>query len=452
MNSVSRFLLTFVIAIFCCVDAKAMGNSRFETKSSITSNFRKPLAEWSKVHPFSSQKEMDYYKNCTWFPELTLEQNQKKLVKNFVERCCDFSFRIQPMGLKEIDVGYLSSGEYLIFTNASINIESNRDSENMLIYSEHYENEGGLLARCTTSSFMEYRPVDSGEKYKDKFIECFSKLAEDSVGCKLLRIALTKHVVNNFQKTAFIPAVPYKDEKLASITCNSGCYICSQLAELENVSAIKYLEQNPRYRFITFSPEFFSEAIHVGIIKYDNGDILFNIVEFFRESALFHEIIHSLHTNVNNKLLRSTNIKRRSNPESFRYTLKSDIDPVFFRCSRINVSLFHNDEEYSTMYGLTSKGLDLLNESSYLAHRYGFIRASHGDLECVRLSIKKNNLNRKESMAFFQNFFANYGDHDLFEYYLSPNSPITYPKFGVGQYKCADLDPKTGKKLNSARN
>lgn len=442
MKKVSRFFLTFMLAIFCCVDAKAMENSKVEIKPPTISNFRRSLSEWPKVHPFSSQKEMDYYKNSTWFPELTLEQNQKKLVKNFVEKCCDFSFKIQPMGLKGIDVGYLNSGEYLIFTNASTNIESNKDNADMLIYNDRYKNKGGLLARCTTSSFMEYCPVDSGEKYKDKFIECFFKLAEDSVGCKLLRIALTKHVVNNFQKTAFIPAVTYKGDKQSSITCSSGCYICSQLAESENVSAIKYLEQNPRYRFIIFSPAFFSETIPIGVIKYDNGNVFLDIIEFFRESALFHEIIHSLHTNVDDKLLKSINIKRRSNSKKFRYTLKSGGDPVFFRCSRINVSLFHNDEEYSTMYGLTSKGLDLLNESSYLAHRYGFIRASHGDF----------NPSKKEYMSFFQNFFANYGDRDLFEYYLSQNSPITYPKFGVGQYKCADLDSKTGEKLNSARN
>jgi len=445
MESVLRLLLIFVLAIFNCGDADATGIS--ETRSPIITDFKKPLAEWPKIHPFSSQKEMDYYMNETWSPKLTLEQNQKKLIKNFVEKCCDFSFKIQPTRLREIYLGYLDSGEYLIFADRSTNINSSKDGINILVYNKYYKEDGSLLARCTTSSFMGYRPIDFGEKYKGKFIEYFSKLAEDPVGCKLFRIALTKHIVNDFRKTVFIPAVPSIDNNLSSITCGSGCYICSQLAEAGNSAAMNYLDQNPRYRFITFSPEFFTETMPVGVIKYENKNIVFSIIEFFRESALFHEIIHSLHTDVNQKLMESINIRKRSNPNLFRYKLKQDSDPVFFNSGRINVCLFHNDEEYYTMYGLNSNGLDLLNESSYLAHRYGFIRASHGDLECARLSVKENKLDKKESQAFFQSFFSSNGDLDLFEYYLSPDSPINYPEFGVGQYECADLDPETGEKL-----
>lgn len=445
MKNILRILLIFTLAIFYCDNAEAMVSVRAEKESPILKNFRKPLSEWPKIHPFSSQKEMNYYKNSTWFPELTLKQNQKKLVKDFVEKCCDFSFKIHPTKLKEIDIGRLDSGEYLIFASESTSIESSKSSTNMLIYNENYKLDRGLLAHCITPSFIGCHPIDSGEKYKDQLIECFLKLAEDPVGCKLFRLALTKHIVNNLQKIVFIPAVSCEDDDMWSITCSSGSYLCSRLAKAENVVAIKHLEQKPRHRFITFSPEFFTETIPVGAIKYENGNILFSIIESFREAVLFHEIIHSLHADVNKNLQESTNIRRRSNSYRFRYMLKEGGEPSFFRCDQINVNLFHNDEEYRTMYGINSEGLDLLNESSYLAHRYGFIRASHGDLECARLSIKKNNLNKSQSNAFFQNFFTNHGDHDLFEYYLSPNSPIKYPEFGLGQYKCADLDPKTGK-------
>ena len=41
---------------------------------------------------------------------------------------------------------------------------------------------------------------------------------------------------------------------------------------------------------------------------------------------------------------------------------------------------FTDDEEYRTMFGLTDKGLDLVNESYYLASKYDIIRLSHRNI------------------------------------------------------------------------
>ncbi len=61
--------------------------------------------------------------------------------------------------------------------------------------------------------------------------------------------------------------------------------------------------------------------------------------------------------------------------------------------------------------------------------------------------MEKTKFEKTESIEFFQKFFTKYGDLDLFHFYLSQDSPIKYPKFGIGQYKCADLDPGTGEKI-----
>lgn len=445
MKSIKKFLFALTLAIFGYISVEAM--QVVQSEPLFVNKYRKPLAEWPIVHPFTSQKEMDFYKNATWHPELTLEQNQKELVKNFVEKCCDFSFKIKPMGLKEIDLGCLDSQEYLIFTSEAVYVDTDKNSTNMIIYNDKCEDNAGLFAPCTTSTFIGYRPFDECAKYKNRFIKYFSKIAEDPVGCKLFRVAITKHVVNNLDKIAFIPAVAYEDNGQSDITCNSGCCLCYHLEKEGNAEAKKRLEQDQRYRFITFDPEFFKKDLSVGVIKYENDKVIFDIVEFLRESALFHEIVHSLHTNVHKKLLESKNIRKRSPPIVLKYTSNSDSEPHYARIENINVGLFHNDEEFHTIYGITENGIDLLSESSFSAHNSRFIRASHGDLQEPHLLIGKTEFEKTESIEFFQKFFTKYGDLDLFRFYLSPDSPIKYPKFGIGQYKCADLDPETGEKI-----
>ena len=442
MKSVQNFLFTFLLTVFGCISAEAMVNVQSEP------HFvdRKPLAEWSIVHPFNSQEEMDFYSNETWHPDLTLEQNQKELIRNFVEECCDFSFKIKPIKLRGVILGFLDSGEFLVFGNESISANADKDGINMTIYDDNYKDDGGLSTPCTTPSFIGYRPVGECMKYKNQFIEYFSKMAEDPVGCKLFRVVLTKHVVNDLDKIVFIPAVPYEDDGQSDITCNSGYSICYHLARQGNTVAKKYLEQDQPYRFITFSPKFLEEPLLVGVIKYVNNKISFEIVEFLREAALFHEIVHSLHSDIPKKLCESKNIRKRSLPIVLKCTLKDKNKTLYARGENINVGLFHNDEEYHTIYGITEEGLDLLNESSFSAHKCGFIRASHGDIQESKLFIEKINLKKEKVIEFYQKFFEKYGDHDLFHYYLAPDSPIKYPKFGVGQYRCADLDPNTGEK------
>ena len=445
MKSIRKIIFATLLIAVGSVNAEAMQVAQL--KSHFPDKYRRPLAEWSLVHPFTSQEEMDFYNNETWHNYLTLEQNRIELVKSFVEECCDFSFKMKTIRLKEIDLGYVDSGEHLIFASEDVYICAGKDSTEMTIYNDKCDDNVGLFAPCTAPSFIGYRPVDECMKYKDQFIKYFSKMAEDPVGCKLFRIALTKHVVNNLDKITFIPAVSYEDNGQSNIICNSGGSIYYHLAELENDLAKKRLEQGLQYRFITFDPEFFTKDLFVGVIKYENDDIKFDVVEFFREAALFHEIVHSLHSNVHKKLQESKNIRRRSTTTVFKYTPKNGCDPHYARGDSINVGLFHNDEEYHTIYGITEEGLDLLNESSFSAHTRGFVRASHGDILNADLLIGKTNFGKKKTGEFFQKFFTKHGDHDLFRYYLSPDSPIKYPKFGVGQYKCADLDPNTGEKV-----
>ncbi len=440
------YLIAIIISVFGSVETMVV--SRTIPEQNDEKSFRKPLAEWQKVHPFSSQDEMDYYKKLTWNPQLTLEKNQKKLVKKFVDECCDFSFKIKSTGLREIYLGELDSGESLVFFGTSTTVYSDQDYEKIIIYNNDHREDGGLILSSNTASFFDYRPIKSGETFKAEFLKYFFKLAEDSIGCKLFRIFLAKSVVNKFSKIAFIPVESIREDTLGEIGCFSGQDICYYLADYGNAGAIRYLQQDLRHRFILFSPKFFSKNITLSVIKYVSNDILFEQSRLLQESALLHELIHSLHSKVDQKLSMVKNIKKRSRPYHFGYISDQRQRLFHLRCDQMNINLFHNDEEYHTMYGLASEGLDLLNESSYLAHRYGFIRLAHEDTQRSEVIIDEMKLSKGQSIDFIQNFFRSYGDYDLFHYYLSPDSPIKFPKFGVGQYRCADLDPETGEKIS----
>ncbi len=105
--------------------------------------------------------------------------------------------------------------------------------------------------------------------------------------------------------------------------------------------------------------------------------------------SLFHEIVHAIYISMA-KLSSVTAIEKR---------YIENIVPLW----KVFLS---NDEEFATMYGVeNSTELNSINESDYSAAKY--------------------------------------------RYYLDPNAPIKYPRFGIGQYQCLDLDPRTGLKLTS---
>ncbi len=102
--------------------------------------------------------------------------------------------------------------------------------------------------------------------------------------------------------------------------------------------------------------------------------------------------------------------------------------------------LIANDEEYMTMFGVGVSGLNLLNEAAYLVNRYGFIRASHFSPGVLRLPYSGNLLSAEQARELLGKFIVQYGDQDLYRFYLYPASSVKYPRFGIGQYQYSDLD------------
>ena len=106
---------------------------------------------------------------------------------------------------------------------------------------------------------------------------------------------------------------------------------------------------------------------------------------------------------------------------------------------RLNVLIFKNDKILRTMYGLTKQGLaPFVSESSYTSSRYNYIRPVYA-VPKSGIIVNGKRLDKKESIKILKKFLKT--NSDLYRHFLSRKlSSLKYPKFGIGRYRCADVD------------
>ncbi len=195
------------------------------------------------------------------------------------------------------------------------------------------------------------------------------------------------------------------------------------------------IEAKPNIDFIIFPIDYSSHSENIFALKLDEKTekLYFRPWNLPAEFALFHEIIH---TRQSKRSLSPTSIIEKRNPTSDSDVV--DIPYYSGPLSGIWKKLYSNDYEYDAMYGfdINGMGLNLVNESVYLATKYNLIRASHGFYDI-------------SGILMFERL-DKYVDADLYHFYLDSESPIRklLPRFGIGAYACSDLDPETGEKLD----
>ena len=115
------------------------------------------------------------------------------------------------------------------------------------------------------------------------------------------------------------------------------------------------------------------------------------------DCVLFHEISH--------RLRRNTDVSKSVISKRMAFSsLDSGRDKKKLK-QKIDIQ-YTNDEEYHNMFGLTEKGLDLINESSYMAHRYGFIRLGHLGYEEKYWQVMKKAINYCANTAYLIEIFT----------------------------------------------
>ncbi len=429
------FNFAAVLTIFGFSDVQAM--SRIHTNTETFFDVRQPLSQWPIVNPLSTQKELNWYQ-YTWNAEKTLAENKLTLVNLFLDTCCDFSFKKKPTELKGVTLGSLQSGEDIVFAKQNMNISICPNSTDVLIYNER-ESFKGLTANVTTNIFFNITPLDFTASMKKKFEQCVTELAEDSVGCEVLRIAISKYKggIKELPKITFIPVE--NDNINLAYTTDSNVW--RYLKKASKVSLNEYKKLSNGSKFIMFSPKWTRDQ-YTGLLlrmhpTNPSSEFSINTGIIPNDVIFLHQLIYALNFGEDNALRETQLIEKRTCFKYFHGNVQK-LGNCLISGNQINFSLFIDDKVYRTMYGFTKTGLDLINESSYFAHKYNFIRPMYLGID-AELSINGARLSKKESRDFWNTYLKTNGDFDLFRYYLSPKSTIEYPEFGIGKYPCSDL-------------
>lgn len=426
------------LMLFSCADTHAM--SFVEENTERLFDVKMPLSQWPVVNSLITQRELDWYRSM-WDATKTLEENKKELVNQFIETCCDFSFKKKERELPGITVGGTDNGDDIVFPEKGVSIYTRPNSEEVLIYNEK-DRSLGLRAHVTTNIFLNVIPLDFSPKMRNDIEKSISELAEDSVGCEILRIAISKYKggVRGLSKITFIPV----KNKGVGLAYTTNCNVWKYMKRNEGRHGSKYRKLCKERKFIMFSQNWFESEQTALFLKMNDFSNNGEEEEFSlfsgaipKEASFIHQIIYALNVGENNEYRETQLIEDRTISKYFCTYLKQTGN-CLIPGKQINKALFMDDKIYRTMYGLTNEGLDLLNESAYLAHRYKLIRPTYMGSD-IQLSINGKLLNKAESYRFLDEFLKKNGDQDLFRYYLSPQSMIDYPEFGIGRYSCSNI-------------
>lgn len=438
----SRTVLSFLgtLIFLSCANTQAMGLAGIEKNMGRSFDIKMPLSQWPIINSLVTQRELDWYRS-TWDATKTLEENKKDLVNQFMETCCDFSFKRKKEELHGITVGRTESGEDIIFPEKGTSICARPNSTEVLIYNEK-DRSLGLKAHVTTNIFLNINPLDFTQQMRNNFEKTISELTEDPVGCEVLRVAISKYK-GSARKLSKITFIPVKNKEIGlAYTTNSNVW--KYMRRNRGIRRNKYRKLCKDNKFIMFSPNWFDSEQAALFLKINNTayvgrEFKFSLISGIipKEASLIHQIIYALNVGENNEYRETQLIEERTISDYFYANLKGTGNCVISG-KQANHFLFMDDKVYRTMYGFTNEGLDLINESSYLAHRYGLIRPTYLGPN-TQFSINSGPLSKLESYRFLDAFLRINGDHDLFHYYLSPKSSIEYPEFGIGRYSCSDI-------------
>jgi len=481
---IKKVLLISILIILYFRNIESM--DRMSSVPSVNEGFNltQPLCNWKKLSPLTS-KEMRIY-NKTWDYRATLYRNKINLADLFYDTCCDLSFKIVKAE-NNVVYGKSTTNPNIIFLENVLATNSflRKDSEKYAV--TNFLNNVGTPREFTFEIREQIKKqirTLSEDPVGCKLLRITTAKIVAGKLPKLIFIPLRKNSEAVVDEGMSIHFGEYgwqmESDKFTS-------RIQSMYTEQQKISEVKnrpfdfqkYSKMNlPNYRYILFSPENFFKRPMVDAIKSIDRKLKLFQVQLPSDATLFRVIVHSLFPY---KSGSCANIKARLNLGKKKFSQKlnqkfnnvltimteadcftESLTPHIFQQIRklggiksyakffvetmsqsarlknienLVASYYGDDDEFRIQYGLTANGFDALNESSYLSHRYHWIRAS-------------NVIRQKNFMEMCKAFVQEQGDFDLYFYYLFPNSGIKFPEFGVNQYQCAD-DPSAVSEENT---
>lgn len=469
MKNTKWLLLPVTFVTFCFGDVAAVNSLESQTYNNAGS--KKLVAGLPVVHPFRSQcntdpnlskKTMNEYNYSTWNKSLTKEKNLENLVDKCLDKCFDPSFKILSES-NGIYVGTLSSGEHLVFSDNVKGISLSSTSEEVRIVANSPD---GIFAGMDVPSwqvpmFLEEVPLSFTPTLKRQLREVLLQLVQNPVGAKLLRVLFAVRTANNMPKLVFIPT------RSVNVQLQAGDMAQRYLAQ-SNQKIANYLKGNMKDRFILYNPDFPLNK-NTTTIKYDlqKKDFVIDEQDVPFTVLLFNAFNQSLHESGSRYSKEDSLIRSRSNNGQIvldRIEIGHNIMDLVAPIFKLKKCLFRNNAGYWNMLGVTSEGIDLLCEAAFTsAENQAYIRISFlkGGTDAMFEGIIDQtsagltyiatqqvfNLTQTQRNRILLLYVTKGGDCEIYKAFLTREAK--FPKFGVGQYECADLDPKTGEKLES---
>jgi hypothetical protein len=381
-------LLCTVAVIAVCFNTIAMNKGQLEssfsgtTSTATTETPQIPIVNWERYSPLSSEEELAVYKG-TWNSDQTLEQNILALNQRFCDTCCLF---------------FGGSGDFIIRTPDSKEIRYKKLSQDKI----------------------------------DQIIVTIQQMSLNPVGCKLIRLLLTKYLTGDtaskFSKIYIVEGNENGLFKFGHARCADKT-ICTLPVSHFSSNEVSLFAGNVSLAQKIMTSGKSCHAVNGFLNLFFFGDN----IDSYADASLFGAMLRWLH------LVSGIDIVglRQSTDAIFKRYIRASsesgpFEALFYPIKPDLVGRFSNDSFFRCMFGImynkepNKMMMDPLNESAYMLTGYNAIR-----LFCSQ--------EKSHDIDFLESF----GDKELLEFYF--NGYAKLPKFGVGQYLCSDIDPVTDK-------
>lgn len=371
-------LLYSAITIAACFNISAMDRMPQEffnaLQSSKTEVQQVPLSALERINPLVSEEELKNYRS-TWNESLSLDENLVQLCQRFADTCCMF---------------FAGSGDFIIRIPNGEEIRYNKMSQTKI----------------------------------DRFIVTLQQMSLNPVGCKLIRLLLTKYLsgttASKFSK-AYIVSTDTKGKFRfghAPTAIYDMCVIPVSDFSGDGNSMFAGIDEKKARRIIGNGGSITQINGFPRMFFFDDN------INHYDDVSLFGAMLRWFH-HVNGvdvlSLEKSTDAILKRYALAQNENVRSDYsDSKAYESALVN--RFSDDYFFRCMFGLVydktsdSMKMDPLNESAYTLVKNKTIRVFCSDSD-------------KSDVDFTELF----GDRELLEFYFKGQAKL--PVFGFGQYK-----------------
>ena len=404
-------------------------NTDYEKENSVLRRRKKEKLDVKKLisdgNSYITEVEKDFYE------PLSQEKDLESTLDMIWNECFDTSLKIEKTKITGVCKGIGIDKKPIFFADKNVG-RVNVSSERGLLYFDG-NMEDGIEAKLTDTLLSGIQPLELQTSDINKIRECIKKIMKDSVGNRLILI-LAKYLArdNKYEK---IKLVKTQDKALRfEYTTGDNLW---EYCELEEGIRNTLDKQSPKHKFFVFSSNWLNKDNETLFMRLNgknkkeiNGnDFTINWEKSHKEIDVLKAMIQSRHPNIKKDMKRCENVKKIVRKGSWQFRFAPEGEWLPLNEVSMHRFIFSNDEMLRTIFGITPKGLDLMNTTTYSVHKYGGIEFANinGKQKCffkkrrsdqgefIPITINK----KKIGWLFFAFLNSSAVNHEFFRYHLS---------------------------------